>query len=138
MIKGKKLQINSAETKNEIIEIIRDSGLNEIAKYLSYLDNLPIDDPLDKPLMLESLQGFATFIVNRKNMPKTRLSASPNGFLNAEWDVGEDRLSMEFLDENGIRFAAIFYSELPRQHISGETSIDNMTRINKSLLEYFL
>ena len=132
-----KNQINNIETKNEIIDIIRKSSLNEIADRLSYLDNLPIDDPLDKPLLLKSLQGFVTFI-NKKNIPKTRLSTSPNGFLNAEWDVGKDSIAIEFLDQNRIRFAAIFYSELPRQHINGEISINNMNRINKSLLEYFL
>ena len=138
MITNKNLQINSVKIKNNVIELIRNSGLNEIAERLSYLDNLPINDSLDKPLTLESLQGFAIFILNSEKMPKTRLSASPNGFLNAEWDAGADSLSMEFLDENEIRFAAIFYSGLSRQHMSGKVSIDNMNRINKSLLEYFL
>lgn len=128
---------NNTTAKNKLIDIIDCDGLCEIAERLSYLDNLPIDDPLDKPLMLKSLEGFATFVLSRESMPKTRLSVSPNGFLNAEWDVGEDRLAMEFLDENSIRFAVILYSELPRQHINGEISIDNMIKINKSLLERF-
>lgn len=128
---------NNTTAKNKLIDIIDCDGLCEIAERLSYLDNLPIDDPLDKPLMLKSLEGFATFVLSRESMPKTRLSVSPNGFLNTEWDVGEDRLAMEFLDENSIRFAVILYSELPRQHINGEISIDNMIKINKSLLERF-
>ena len=136
MSKDNKVQ-NNTTAKNKLIDIIDCDGLCEIAERLSYLDNLPIDDPLDKPLMLKSLEGFATFVLSRESMPKTRLSVSPNGFLNAEWDVNEDSLAMEFLDENSIRFAVILYSELPRQHINGEISIDNMIKINKSLLERF-
>ena len=130
------IQINNT-AKNKLINMIDCDGLCKIAERLSYLDNLPIDDSLDKPLMLKSLEGFATLVLSRESIPKTRLSISPNGFLNAEWDINEDRLAMEFLDENNIRFAVILYSELPRQHINGEISINNMIKINKSLLERF-
>ena len=132
-----RVQINSAKNKNSIIDIINDSGLNAIAERLLYLDKLPVSDPDDRSIALESLRGFASFIVDRPRFPKPRISISPDGLVNAEWDKDHDTLAMEFSEANGVRFAAIFYSESAPQHTSGILSTDNMTAINKSLIERF-
>ena len=132
-----RVQINSAKNKSAIISLINNSGQNAIAERLLYLDKLPISKPDDKPITLESLRGFASFIIDRWKVLKPRISISPDGLVNAEWDKDNGTLAMEFSEMDRIRFAAIFYSESTPQHTSGVLSIDNMTEIHKSLIKRF-
>ena len=132
-----KIQINNAKTKNEIIEVLNSFGLNEIAKHISYLDNLIMSELNCKPIQFKSLQGFTTFVINGYKVPKTQIDVSSTGLLITEWEnKTNDRLSIQFLDEKHIRF---LFSSGPHseEHVVGNGILDNMLSINRSLIERF-
>ena len=126
--------INNAMKQEEIIGGIKLLGCDSIADRLEYLYSLPIDGPDEKPIVFESLHTFALFIVDHTALPEPRVSISPDGLVNAEWDQsGCDVITMEFLPSSEIRFVRLpRSSEFKNQkYVAGVLPLDDIEGIRQ-------
>ena len=98
--------IDNADSKAEIITLVRISGLNSTADRLAYLDMLARDDPEEETIELESLRRFAVFALGR-HLPGPKIGVSSEGLIHTAWWVDNGILSMDFLPSGEIRFSAI-------------------------------
>ncbi len=109
--------------ENEIVEVLRSHGLNEVATRLVQLIEMLDEEPDEPDLEIESLQSFAELFVEETHLPVPEIGASPEGFVEAEWRItpsgngranpnerywgrGDGVLAMKFLPTGLIRFAA--------------------------------
>lgn len=95
-----------ADSKEDVIALIRRFGLESTANRLTYLDGLAEDDPEEEHFVLESLRRFAVFVLDR-HLPSPKIGISPGGLVHAVWWVPDGVLSMDFLPSGKVRFAAV-------------------------------
>ena len=112
-------------------------GQKVVADRLLYLEELPIEDKYDST-SLESLRGFASFVLSKPTFLSPRIGTGPDGLISAEWDKDNDSLAVEFINYDEVRFVALFHSSDPKHVTSGRLTLQKMLIVNKSLLEYFL
>ena len=111
--------INSATKHDDIISGVNMLGCDSIADRLVYLYGLPVDGPDEKPIVFGSLQTFALFVVEYTEILHPQISISPDGFVNAQWDIaGGNIIAMEFLPSNDIRFVRPRRSSEPKSQKS--------------------
>ena len=105
----------------EIIALLRRSGLAGVADRLGYLRQLELEleheqeDAGDLPLALDSLRELARFLMDERWLPEPEIGVSGDGLAHAEWRFpeipattgGNGLLVMEFLCSGRVRFAAI-------------------------------
>ena len=101
----------------EIIAMLRRSGLTGVADRLGYLRQLEHEeeDADDLPLALDSLRELAQFLMDERWLPEPEIGVSADGLAHAEWRFpeipaitgGNGLLVMEFLCSGRVRFAAI-------------------------------
>ena len=123
--------IKYATKVEDVILVIRLFGQPSIADRLDYLHSLPVDEPYQKPMNLESVKGFTLFIMNNAYLPYPDIVVNPDGHVTIEWDVaGRGTLILEFISLEHVE-----YLEVPQQpesahhnqYRSGSTSIDDVT-----------
>ncbi len=100
-------RIEAADTHEQIIEALRESGLTAIAVRLAYLKSLDYDDPEEQPMDLESLRGAASLLVEHPEWPKPGIGLGLDGLVGIEWDIAPTGLlAMLFKPSGLISFAA--------------------------------
>lgn len=110
-------EIKSANSREEIIAVLRLFGLNSIADRLRYLRTLANDDADEPPIEIESLRAMALFLMSERQLPDPQIGVTQDGLAQIEWRIPTDGiLAMVFLSSGLIRFAAMCKST---QH-SGE------------------
>ena len=126
-------QLSNATKLEEIVAVIKRFSSSSIADRLTYLHDLPIDDPSEKPIDLESLRNFAFFITNIPHLPYPQIDISPDGLVNVEWDIADYCiLAMEFMPSDDVRFAVVFRQqelEEQQQYIGGILLPNEMMKI---------
>ena len=122
--------IKDATTVENIVLIIRLFGQSSIADRLDYLHGLLVDEPYQKPMSLESVRGFALFIMNRAYLPYPDITVNADGRVTIEWDVaGRSTLILEFISSEYVEYLEVFQqhkSVQQRQYNSGVSSIDSV------------
>lgn len=104
-IKGK---MAGATTQSEIIRLLRESGFKQIADRLTYLQQLPRNDPEEPSMRMDSMKALAGFLMTERSLPEPEIGISPGGLAQIEWRIPPDGiLAMEFPPGNLIRFAAV-------------------------------
>lgn len=98
--------IDDADSRENVIALVRYFGLDSTANRLAYLDKLAEDDPEEEYIGLESLRRFANFVLAR-HLPTPKIGISPGGLAHAAWWAPDGILSMDFLPSGKIRFAAV-------------------------------
>ena len=94
------------ESCAEMIEVLRESGLNESSERLRYLQRLADEDPDEQPIAMESLQQLTAFLMDERELGQPEIGVSPNGVALAQWRImGGGILAMEFPGSGLIRFA---------------------------------
>ncbi len=94
------------ETRTELTEALRASGLEESADRLGYLQRLADEDPDEEPIAIASLRHLTSFLMDERHLGQPEIGVSPHGVALAQWRVrGNGILAMEFLDSGLIRFA---------------------------------
>ena len=123
-------QLKHATKVEDVILVIRLFGQSSIANRLEYLHNLPVDEPYQKPINLESVQGFALFIMNNAYLPYPDIMVNPDGHVTIEWEVAEcGALILEFISLESVEYLEVpqqSESGFQRQYNSGITSIDDL------------
>lgn len=130
-------EIQNTKTNKDVIDIIDRIGPGGFAQKLLELEKLPVPDK-DEPISLESLKGFADFLLTIPTCPKPTMTISPDGLLNVEWDNEPDSLAIEFLNAADVQFAALFNSDSKPHATSGKVTLNKLLTIHISLLDYFL
>ena len=94
------------ETRAEMTEALRASGLEQSADRLGYLLRLADEDPDEEPIAISSLRHLTSFLMDERHLGQREIGASPHGVALAQWRVlGNGILAMEFLGSGLIRFA---------------------------------
>ena len=94
------------ETCAEMTQALRQSGLEESADRLGYLQRLADEDPDEEPIAIASLRHLSSFLMDERHLGQPEIGVSPHGVALAQWRViGNGVLAVEFLDSGLIRFA---------------------------------
>lgn len=125
------MRIKSADTKSDVIGVIRSNKLDAIADRLDYLYEIIREDPEEGNILLQSLQEFAIFIIAKlDHPPEPEIGVTQTGYIQAVWHItGYGTLVMNFLPSNAIMFAIVFEeSELntPQFRINGVLPSDQI------------
>ena len=94
------------ETRTKMTAALRESGLEQSADRLGYLQRLADEDPDEEPISVASLRHLTAFLMDERHLGQPEIGVSPDGVALAQWHVmGNGVLAMEFLDSGLIRFA---------------------------------
>jgi len=94
------------ETRTEMTVALRESGLEQSADRLGYLQRLADEDPDEEPIAIASLRHLTSFLLDERHLGQPDIGVSPHGVALAQWQVrGNGILAMEFLGSGLIRFA---------------------------------
>lgn len=94
------------QTCAEMTEALRESGLEESADRVRYLQRLADEDPDEEPIAIASLRHLASFLVDERHLGQPEIGVSPHGVALAQWRVvGNGILAVEFMGSGLIRFA---------------------------------
>ena len=94
------------KTGAKMTDALRESGLDQSAERLGYLQRLADEDPDEAPIALESLRQLTAFLIDERELGQPEIGVSPNGVALAQWRVmGGGILAMEFPGSGLIRFA---------------------------------
>lgn len=125
--------LKDAATVRDIILVIRLFGSSPIAERLDYLNGLPADEPDQKPMSLESVKGFAFFIMNNTWLPYPDITINPDGRVSIDWgETGRSTLILELLSSEYVEYLEVFRrpeSARQRQYASGVSRISNIMDI---------
>lgn len=127
--------LKNATTIEDIILVIKYFGWSSIADRLYHLYDLPVDEPYENPMNLESVKGFALFIMNNMHLPYPDITVSSDGRVAIEWDVVDHGgLILHFLSSEHVEYLEVLQqseSAHQKQYNSGVSSIDTVTDIIK-------
>ena len=128
-----KKQLKSASTIKNVILNLKIFGKSSIADRLSYLYDIPVDEPYQKPIDLESIKGFALFIMDNVHLSYPDIVVNPDGRIVVEWRLeGRGTLIFEFLSSAHVEYLEVYHeheSASQRQYASGVSLIDNIMDI---------
>ncbi len=131
--------LKNATTVEGVVLAISHFGRSPIANRLHYLHGLPTDEPYQKPMNLESVKGFALFIMNNAYLPYPDIIVNPDGRVTIEWDVvGHGTLILEFLSSEYVEYLDVLQQSEParqRQYRSGVSSIDSVVDAVKPAID---
>lgn len=104
--------LDNASTDDEIVDILRKHGLDEVADQVVALSSRLKADPDGPQPNVESLKRMAEAVLadDRLRSP-SRITLNDEGFLHAEWDIEQGALAMTFRPSDHIRFAALYPEE---------------------------
>lgn len=99
-------------------------------RLFSQLDSLhdPAEwEPDDQPIQQASFATFLKAIVQIKPQRRPGLGLSHGGHLIAAWTTGRDRLTIEFLPNNRVRWVITRYRDNESEHFAGQTAVSHLT-----------
>lgn len=102
------------ETRTEMTAALRETGLEQSADRLGYLQRLADEDPDEEPIAIASLRHLTSFLMDERHLGQPEIGVSLEGAALAQWRVmGNGILAMEFLASGLIKFAG---TSGPRSH----------------------
>lgn len=125
-------QLENIKKIEEIIWMIDRFVSQPMAARLTYLHQLPVDDDYEDPINLESVKGFALFIMNKPSLPYPQIGANPDGCVHAEWEgPSYGTVILEFLSSNFIQFTVIrprSAPQHPRVYYTGVAPLEDVVQ----------
>ena len=107
-----KQQFDGADTiadmnKAEVICVLNEQKLVDIADRLKYLYDVAEDDEED--IKLDSLRGFATFVIKNRDMHPPSITVTDDGLIQAVWKRRQQgTLVMDFQESGDIAFTLLY------------------------------
>ena len=83
-------------------------------------------EPEDEPIQQASFETFLKAIVQIKPPRRPGLGLSHGGHLIAAWTKGRDRLTIEFLSKNRVRWVIARYRDDEPEHFAGQTTVSRL------------
>jgi len=83
-------------------------------------------EPKDEPIQQASFATFLKAIVQIKPNRRPGLGLSNSGHLVAAWSSGKDRLTIEFLADDRVRWVLTRYRDGEAEHFAGQTSVSRL------------
>ena len=109
-------QIENAKEPEEVIGALAFLGFTDVAERLVYLHKIVKEE--DESIILESLQGFALFMVREHKLPHPEIGITSDGFIQAVWRKPKyGTLAMNFLPSGDVTFAIVSYQQVPEAHM---------------------
>ena len=106
-----KTLIEKSESVNDVIDILKRTGLDAIVNHLTYLKKLTDKETDEKPMDVKSLQNAARFIIENRQWTSPQIVISAEGLTYLRWKIGEKGvLAMVFLPSALVRFTAILHN----------------------------
>ncbi|HLE62348.1 MAG TPA: hypothetical protein VI750_04370, partial [Pyrinomonadaceae bacterium] len=99
---------------------------NKLFAQLDSLHDLEEWDPDDEPIQIGSFATFLKAMVQIKPQRRPGLGLSHNGYLVAAWTVGKDRLTIEFLQNDRVRWVLARYTGDDVERFAGQTSVSRL------------
>lgn len=93
---------------------------------LDSLHDLEEWDPDDEPIQTGSFATFLKAIVQIKPQRRPGLGLSHSGYLVASWTVGKSRLTIEFLQNDRVRWVLAKYMGDDVERFAGQTSVSRL------------
>lgn len=91
----------------EVIDALEGYGLVAIADRLKYLYDVTEEDEED--VKLNSLRGFAVFIINNRNVHTPQITVTDDGLIQAVWKHPQQgTLVMDFQESDDIAFTLLY------------------------------
>jgi hypothetical protein len=90
-------------------------------------------EPDDEPIQQASFATFLKAIVQLKPQRRPGLGLSHGGNLIAAWSTGRDRLTIEFLPNDGVRWVISRYRDDESERFAGQTAV---SRLAEGLAHY--
>lgn len=83
-------------------------------------------EPDDEPIQQASFATFLKAIVQIKPQRRPGLGLSHGGHLIAAWSAGPDRLTIEFLPNDRVRWVIARYRDGESEHYAGQTAVSRL------------
>lgn len=83
-------------------------------------------EPEDEPIQQASFATFLKAIVQIKPQRRPGLGLSHGGHLIAAWTTGRDRLTIEFLPNDRVRWVLARYRDDESEHFAGQTAVSRL------------
>jgi hypothetical protein len=99
---------------------------NKLFAQLDSLHDLEEWDPDDEPIQIGSFATFLKAMIQIKPQRRPGLGLSHNGYLVASWMVGKDRLTIEFLQKDRVRWVLARYTGDDVERFAGHTSVSRL------------
>jgi hypothetical protein len=99
---------------------------NKLFAQLDSLHDLEEWDPDDEPIQTGSFATFLKAMVQIKPQRRPGLGLSHNGYLVGAWTVGKNRLTIEFLQNDRVRWVLARYTGDDVERFAGQTSVSRL------------
>ena len=99
---------------------------NKLFAQLDSLHDIEDWDPEDEPIRTGSFATFLKAMVQIKPQRRPGLGLTHNGCLIASWTVDKDRLSIEFLQNDHVRWVLAKYTCEDVERFAGHTSVSRL------------
>ena len=110
--------LDAATTRDAVIRIVEQYGLERVAKRVAYLSGLHAEDSDEPEVDLGSLKQMASVVINNPTLNDPRLTLTSQGYVHAEWPTtGGGRIAMTFLSSRLVDYAAISEAATPGSDI---------------------
>lgn len=122
--------------KVAVIGVLNKWGFFDIANRLKYLHDVTEEDEED--IKLDSLRGFATFVIKNWYMHPPQITVTDDGLIQAVWKHHQQgTLVMDFQESGDIAFTLLYGrwdQGTTRRKLIGELSPDQVTRHVKDFI----
>ena len=103
--------IEKSESVNDVIDVLKRTGLDAIVNRLTYLKKLTDKETDEKPMDVKSLQNAARFIIENRQWTSPQIVISDEGLTYLRWKIGaKGVIAMVFLPSALVRFTAILHN----------------------------
>jgi len=99
---------------------------NKLFAQLDSLHDLEEWDPDDEPIQAGSFATFLKAMVQIKPQRRPGLGLSHSGYLVAAWTSGKNRLTIEFLQNDRVRWVLARYTDDDVERFAGQTSVSRL------------
>ena len=103
-----RVALEGAQTREEIVGVIRRLGLDRIAARINYLIELPLDEADEVAMDIESLRSAIEFLLFEPGMPHPGIGVGPDGNVGFDWRLQPTGIiALSFRSTDLISYAAI-------------------------------
>jgi len=99
---------------------------NKLFAQLDSLHDIEEWDPDDEPIQAASFATFLKAIVQINPQRRPGLGLSHNGYLVASWTAGKDRLTIEFLQNDRVRWVLARHRGDDVERFAGQTAVSRL------------
>ena len=119
----------SAQTREEIVAVVRQLGLDRIAARINYLIELPLEEADEVTMDIESLRSAIGFLLCDPGMPHPGIGVGPDGNVGFDWRLQPTGIiALSFQSTNLINYAAIVPARADQEdhhRFSGSAGIED-------------